>query len=264
MSDPSVPQLRQWFEQAQAFAQDKWRSVLAPQQCVGCGYAGEWLCADCRLTVQRLPQPICPQCGYPQAHSLQHSACKFCRRYGQLLLNVRSYAFHEGCLRQAVLALKFKGKSNIAPFLGAWLASVLPAERPENAILVPVPLSEQRLKERGYNQAELLAKPVAARHRLPLQPDALRRVRTTQAQSRLTQFERQHNTAGAFVAQPAILAKRTVILVDDVCTTGATLTACAQACRLAGASAVWAITLTRAKNPWQEIQPQPPSEGALL
>lgn len=112
-------------------------------------------------------------------------------------------------------------------------------------LVVPVPLGAARLAERGYNQASLLAKPVALSYALPYQPGALRKKHDTLSQVGLSLEERQRNVAGSFEANPADVAGRSVLIVDDVSTSGATLNACAESLLNSGAAAVYAITLAR-------------------
>ena len=113
-------------------------------------------------------------------------------------------------------------------------------------VLVPVPLHSRRLRERGYNQSALLAAEVGKRNGLPVVTDSLVRLRHTKAQVKTAGAEeRQRNLAGAFGCRNAKLAGRRVLVVDDVCTTGATLNSCATALRAAGAASVWGLALAR-------------------
>ena len=113
-------------------------------------------------------------------------------------------------------------------------------------LVVPVPLGRQRLKERGYNQAALLAMPVAFFQDWYYSPRAVFRIRETRSQVGLTAVERRENIADAFQADPARVSGKAVLLVDDVTTTGATVAACSEALRKAGARNIYALTLARA------------------
>jgi ComF family protein len=123
----------------------------------------------------------------------------------------------------------------------AWSVYGLPAGH-----VVPVPLAAEREHERGYNQSALLARALAELAGLPYEPRGLRRVRHTHSQVGLSGDERHHNVRGAFQARPERVAGRSIVLVDDICTTGATLSACAVALCAAGAAQVWGLTLGRA------------------
>lgn len=122
-----------------------------------------------------------------------------------------------------------------------WQQTPLAAE-----VIVPVPLHSRRLRERGYNQSLLLAQQLAREAALPVLSDVLRRVKYTMSQTQLDGNQRRQNVAGAFVCTEGVRDK-TVLLVDDVCTTGATLEASSRALKAGGASSVWALTLARAQ-----------------
>jgi ComF family protein len=112
--------------------------------------------------------------------------------------------------------------------------------------IVPVPLHAMRLKERGYNQSQILSENMAQRLGLSCTPEALRREKYSQSQVGLSAVERKKNVEDAFSATPQLVEHRKILLVDDVCTTGSTLSVCAQALRAAGASQVYALTVTAA------------------
>jgi ComF family protein len=114
-------------------------------------------------------------------------------------------------------------------------------------MIVPVPLHTSRLRERGYNQSQLLGEHVAALTGIGCIPAALQRIRATQSQVTMTAQERLTNVRDAFTANPSSAAGRTILLIDDVYTTGATLSACAEALLLVGALAVYGLTVTAAR-----------------
>jgi ComF family protein len=155
-------------------------------------------------------------------------------------------AFFEGPLRHALHRLKYRRDVILADALArvlaeGWQAWALPGE-----VVIPIPLSERRLRERGYNQAGLLAGAFAELTQLHYAPEAITRIRHTESQVNLTAAQRQTNVSGAFQAQARRVAGRAIVLIDDVCTTGATLVAAAEAVRAAGATEVWGFTLGRA------------------
>jgi ComF family protein len=151
----------------------------------------------------------------------------------------------DGHIRHAIHALKYRRVAALAEPLGDALARFwLAAPAPISAI-VPVPLHPARQRERGYNQAELLARRVSRATGAPLRANGLRRTRATAVQMTLHAAERKANVADAFAAEPAVVRGADVLLVDDVCTTGATLDACAVVLKAAGAGAVFGLALAR-------------------
>ena len=161
---------------------------------------------------------------------------------------MRSLGTLDGPLRRAVHRLKYRGRSGAARTLAGLLvplaAELTPGRPAPAAVLIPVPLDPGRERQRGYNQAALLARPLAGALRLPCAPGLLRRRRPTLPQVGLSRARRWENVRDAFQAHPDV-SGREVLLVDDVTTTGSTLGSAAGACRAAGALRVSAITLAR-------------------
>lgn len=156
-------------------------------------------------------------------------------------------AIHDGALRQAIHHLKYRRRRELTEALGGllaayWREASLPAD-----LVVPVPLHASRQEERGYNQAALLAHGLTAHVSLTLNETDLIRTRDTAPQVELKAAERRSNVRDAFVWIGDGLDGASVLLIDDVCTTGSTLGACALALRQADAGPVWALTLTRAR-----------------
>jgi ComF family protein len=172
------------------------------------------------------------------------AVCPACYRRRPRFDKVAAPYLHEGLARDLVHALKYRGHRHVAPILAAAMADAAPADVD---VVVAVPLHSNRRAERGFNQSELLARAAAGRLALPLRLDALRRERPTRPQVELAHDERAANVLGAFVA-PVRLDGTRVLLVDDVCTTGATLDACAAALKRAGASRVACLVATRAST----------------
>lgn len=154
-----------------------------------------------------------------------------------------AYPF-EGVIRSAILALKYRSRTRLVPFLATALAAPLAWRPLAIDTVIPVPLSAGRLRLRGFNQSELLARPLAQARGWAIDPASLIRMRETEQQTRLPARERLKNVAGAFeVVAPNRIEGRRVLLVDDVCTSGATIDACAQPLLRAGAVGVWAIVV---------------------
>jgi ComF family protein len=163
------------------------------------------------------------------------------------LAGVRSAAAYEGPLEQALHRFKYEGWRALAPALTGLVADRLPrpAETTGPAWLLAVPLHRRRLRERGYNQSELLARELRRRWDLPGAPGRLVRLRDTPPQVGLDRPGRRQNVAGAFGWAGPNLAGTPIVLVDDVATTGSTLEACARAMRAAGAGRIVAVTVAR-------------------
>jgi ComF family protein len=223
--------------------------LFLPPHCASCEQAGERLCARCRAGIEYLPQTICERCGYPQDNNTPTTGeCDQCGRIPFLGNGLRSVAFHGGSLRHALHTLKYRRNVPLSETLAQLMNEHWPIALPADAVLMPVPLSLERRQERGFNQAELLTRQLAWQRRMPLLPQAIKRARHTPSQVGLSRAQRLENVSEAFVADPSLVKGLTVIVVDDVCTTGATLGACAQALMQAGAAQVWAYTLARARR----------------
>jgi ComF family protein len=223
----------------------RWRSILDwifPPRCGGCDAPGSLWCADCQAELRPVTPPLCAKCGQPNTPS---GLCANCRASPLVIDSIRSVALFDGHLRHAIHALKYRRMAALAEPLGDalaqfWMLSPAPA-----SLLVPVPLHPRRARERGYNQAALLAERLGRAIGVPARPHALARVRATAVQMSLNAAERKTNVADAFrCADPAVRGAD-VLLIDDVCTTGATLDACAAALLSGGARAVRGLTLAR-------------------
>ncbi len=214
--------------------------LVFPPRCAACGALGqEPFCPVCAEAVDAAP-PGCRRCGRPGPDAV----CGPCLVQPPAFDAVRAGGLLGGPLADAVHALKYRGRPALARPLGEWLAGRV--ELPSGAVLVPVPLAPRRRRERGHDQAALLAEALsraAGRERLRR---ALRRVRDTPPQVGRDRAARSRNVQGAFAASTAV-AGRDVVLVDDVVTTGATADACARALKAAGARSVTVVSLARAE-----------------
>ena len=206
--------------------------VLLPPPCAGCGSAGALLCTPCRRGF-RAPSDPTDRFVAPDAGVVIGDA---------LVVAVAAFAY-EGPMRRALAALKYGGAARLAaPLADAsrpTLERLLAVSGP--AALIPVPVHAERLRSRGYNQAELLARRLSTPG-LPVRA-LLRRVRPTTKQHRLNRTARLQNMSGAF--EPVGRVPASAILVDDIITTTATLEACALALQAAGATAVYGFTVAR-------------------
>ncbi|MFL5522032.1 MAG: ComF family protein [Gemmatimonadales bacterium] len=222
--------------------------LLLPGECMLCRAtlaAREWdalACSLCRARWRRLPAPCCPRCGQP---GLPDLGCRFCAEWTPALGRVRSAVWLDGSAREAVHHLKYGGWPGMARGLAETMRGLEPLE--PGIVLVPVPLGRARLRSRGYNQAEVLAQSLGSIGRLEVRADLLGRTRETRSQTALTPSARAANVHAAFVAMGPVPDR--LVLVDDVCTTGATLLAAAEALAAAGAARVEAVTFARAPLP---------------
>jgi ComF family protein len=223
--------------------------IVFPPACAGCGRPGQRFCAACQSRLAVLTPPFCDTCGYPVETA---GRCQLCRTGVNAvgsLAGIRSAAFFDGPLQQAIHQFKYHRDAMLADILAAVLLAAGPSEVSAASLVVAVPLAPERLRERGYNQAALLARAYSELHGLRGAPFGARRVRNTESQVGLSARQRRLNVAGAFEGDRRMLDGEPIILIDDVCTTGATLDSCAAALLAAGATQVWGLTLARARLP---------------
>ena len=213
--------------------------VISPMclLCVGPS-ADKLLCESCAADLPRLTHPLCDTCALPVTSGSHCGACLTNPPAYDHVCAPFIYAFPADALVQA---LKYRGMLAIAPLLGSAMVASLD-QRPD--ILIPMPLSDTRLRERGFNQAQEIARHVAKLSDLPLMPRACRKVRDTQPQAALPWKARAKNMRKAFVCDEDFSGKH-VAIVDDVMTTGATLNELARNLKQAGAARVTALVATR-------------------
>jgi ComF family protein len=173
--------------------------------------------------------------------------CARCMTSPLQIDGIRSVVYFEGTLREAVHLFKYHGRAVLAEPMGGLMAAYWAQNGMEVDVVVPVPLHVSRVRERGYNQAVLLAREMARRAGLAVDEEVLVRQRATASQVDLDAQQRKENVRAAFRCCSDRLAGQRVLLIDDVCTTGATLEACAAALYEGGARSVQALTLARAR-----------------
>lgn len=210
------------------------------------------ICGRCLASLRPLDGPACSRCGRPfpsaLAAGVERPLCYLCRRGGYAFDLARSYgAYHETMVR-AIALLKYHAVTPLGGWFAERLAEVV-ARQPEAFacdVVVPVPLHPSRLRERGFNQAELIARPLARRLGIPLRALLLVRTRPRPDKLRLSRKERWRVVRGAYaIREGSQVDKERVLLIDDVFTTGATLDACARALRHGGAARVAGLTVAR-------------------
>ena len=215
------------------------------------------VCSGCLLRIRPLAGPSCQCCGRPYfspvAAVSAQPLCQLCRRTTYAFDHARSFAAYDDHLARAIILLKYHAVTSLAGWFASHLADRIAAEPavfPADTVL-PVPLDAARRRERGFNQAELLARPLAKKLGLPLQSSWLLRTRPRPEKLRLSRRERWTTVRGAYeVRENAPVDNLRLLLVDDVFTTGATLDACARALKRAGAAAVTGITVGRLLPAW--------------
>jgi ComF family protein len=225
---------------------ERFLDFLFPPRCAGCNKSGYILCSTCYTSVQLLSPPFCKYC---HASLVAGKICQKCVYHPLRLNGLRIVGAYQEPLRSYIHALKYNGNKRLALPLGSLLAQTYQRTGLVADMIVPVPLHIHRQQQRGYNQAQLLAEVCSAQLGLPVHVSLLSRVRATASQARLPMRERLQNVAGAFLLNPnsnaSALSKRNILLIDDVCSTGATLEACAAPFFAAGVKTVWGLVLAR-------------------
>ena len=215
---------------------------IYPPTCCNCGKIGYRLCKECIDKIQQIDESFCLICGEIQK---KHRVCIRCKKNPPEYYALRSWGVYNGPLRAAIHSLKYQRNLPLGEFLTDHLVNTLRMQKWEIDLIVPVPLSEKRLKERGFNQADILAKPLSWKTGIPYQNTCIHRVKETSSQVGLTLKDRIINVTNAFEADPTHTKSKTILVVDDVATTGSTINACAQSLIQAGARRVYALTLAR-------------------
>jgi competence protein ComFC len=223
-----------------------WQAMdwLYPPYCGGCSSFGSNWCADCQSKASRLVDPVCRVCGDPLKRP---GLCKDCATERPLFQSARSWAFFDGPVQGALHHLKYRNNIGLGLALSIHLTEVKIPFRQNSEVIVPVPLSRRRFAERGYNQAAMLAFPLSLRMRTPYKPAALKKIVETKTQVGLNIAERNSNMKNAFQADSKLVSGKSILLIDDVMTTGATLNECSRALIAAGALEVNALTLARTR-----------------
>ena len=230
--------------------------LALPMACVSCDALMSVtdrgiVCGVCWSRLDLIPHPQCMRCG----QAADRHACRWCAQLPPFVRATRSVCWMTpGPAPAIVHALKYEGWTAAAAGMAermarcTWPRDVVD----ERTAIIPVPLAAARIRERGYNQSLLLAGPLADRWGIPVWDDVLERTRRTATQTRLTPGERRANVAGAFRARDSArqrLSGSHLIIIDDVVTTAATLTACAEALVAGGARIVSCLTFGRARTP---------------
>lgn len=220
--------------------------LIFPRKCFGCGREGAYICPKC-LSNARLVRPICPTCGKPSVDGMTHANCV--RPLG--LDGLVAFWKYDGAIRKSILSLKYQFAFDIVQELGQHLLMALQADfnpLPKQALLVPIPIYKDRENWRGFNQAKEIGKILADALGWELTPDLLTKMVRTQPQTELARKERLKNLRGVFSLNPHYplpINHQSLILFDDVWTTGSTLKEATKSLKRRGFNEVWGLTLAR-------------------
>ena len=230
-----------------AFHSRYWQflDILFPPQCGGCGQKSSHWCPKCQQEVELLLPPVCTTCGQKVNRP---GLCIRCIHDPPAFTALRSWGIYEGKLRNAIINLKYHAEIGLGAAFAAPLACLLNDMAWEVEIVLPVPLGVARLRQRGYNQAGMIAYPLALAEGKIYRPKALQRTRETSSQVGLSYTDRRINVSNAFRADPGTVSAKSVLVVDDVATSSATINSCAIALLEAGAKKVYGLTVARARH----------------
>ncbi len=217
---------------------------IYPPECGGCGKPYARWCKDCQAGTRLVSGPVCERCGV----SLRSpGVCSVCLNSPPAYTAIRSWAVYTGAIRKAIHKLKYQGDISLGQALATPMIELLHQLDWSIDMVTPVPGSLARKKMRGYNQASLLALPIALSCRVQYRPGALTKIRDIPSQVGLSMKARHKNVQAVFQARNKdLVAGKSILVIDDIVTSGATMKACAQALLDQGAGQVYGLTLARA------------------
>lgn len=215
--------------------------LVFPKSCLGCGTEGAYICSDCVAKV-KLAKPICAYCEKASIDGFTHVKCR--KKLG--LDGLTSVWEYEGVIRKAVLALKYKYATDVGDELIRWLTdSLKKLVLPLTLCLVPVPMYWYKQNTRGFNQSVEMGRALASEMKWKFMPDLLIKKKSTTSQAQLSGEARRQNLKGVFVVDSRFEAPDSILLFDDVFTTGSTLREAAKVLKRAGVAKVWGLTIAR-------------------
>ncbi len=202
------------------------------------------VCSDCSKKIKPVPEPICQICGQPTLQTI----CYQCKDSPPFFTKARAFGIYEGVLKKSIHFFKYRKKKRLSRFLSNLLWEFLIHNPDWMAMdfLVPVPLNKLRLKERGYNQSEILSRELSQLSKIKLSADNLRRKGLLSSQVKSSRKERTKNVADSFyLNEPKRFYNKKILLIDDVFTTGSTVDTCSRVLKEAGAEEVLVLTVAR-------------------
>lgn len=226
-------------------------NLLLPPRCFNCGdlaKASNQLCGPCWKSLNFITSPYCDQCGHPFVVDESYLICGECMANPPLFTKGRTAFRYDSLIRESILKFKHGDATYLAKPFGKWLSRAAEDILPHCDVIIPVPLHRFRLLKRRYNQATLLSREVSNFSNIPLLTNALVRNKYTESQHGKSRRSREKNVQSVFELKskylPSII-KKSVLLIDDVWTTGATLNACVKTLKKVGAKDVYVLTLAR-------------------
>ena len=229
--------------------------LFFPKKCLGCNKKDVYICNDCFDKIEIAKNNKCPFCDRPVPNTL---ICEKCREKHFLDRLIWAVPYSNPLIKELIKIFKYHYIKELArPLAQLLLTQCGSYDLPHNAVLMPIPLHERRLKERDFNQAELLAKEIVKHYSLPLETGVLKRKRAVLPQAKIKDHKtRKTNIKGIFEIDPKftkkcldkkqnLLKDKTIILIDDVTTTGATLSEAAKVLKHAGANKIWGLVVAK-------------------
>lgn len=213
-----------------------------PPVCVDCGVPNQRQCNSCLSKIKFINGDLCPICGEP---SKDQRVCKICSSTPPCFQSLRGLAHYSGPVRASIIRLKYEPDYGLGETLAKLMLEKIILLGWRVQLVLSVPLSQSKLLERGYNQADLLARPIAYALNIPFLPKAISRIRDTRSQVGLNAEERISNLTNAFSAETKSVKNMSVLLIDDVTTTGTTINECSRALLSSGAASVLSMTFAR-------------------
>ncbi|KKP37063.1 MAG: amidophosphoribosyltransferase [Candidatus Peregrinibacteria bacterium GW2011_GWF2_33_10] len=227
-------------------------SLLFPIKCLWCGFEGEWICKKCEKNITLNEFQSCPICKHEKTDGSVCSTCKNKKSepiYFNRLIIAAKYE-KEHLIQKLIKTFKYRFIKDLNIFLGDFLIKIIKKDISnfQNYILIPVPLHNKKLRWRGFNQSELLAKHIADDLKINIDKNTLKRIKHTKPQAELERNERLNNLKNAFaITDQSKIYDKKIILIDDIATTLTTLNECAKTLKNAHAKEIICVVIGRGK-----------------
>lgn len=218
--------------------------LLFPKYCVGCKKIGSYLCPNCEEKLELISVQNCPVCGHKSLTGITHPSCKN-KNSLDGATSIFNYKFP---IKEAIHQIKYRFVKDQIQLFTSLVLKYLPQSFPNFDLIIPIPLHPKKLKERGFNQSEEIAKILSQNLTIPFLANTLVRTKYTKPQFNLKSQERLENIKNAFaVKNPQKLINKKILLIDDVATTYSTLNEAANILKKSGAAFIWSLTLAHGK-----------------